>query len=183
MISFRRALMGVWRFMSANNRSLPNGYTRWPPLGWSDAEARSAGLLVHNLSPVQRAQYAAHGHFDVTGGDTGRHYRIMRGYQMNVEELDSRGQRRRLLCFLPEGRVPVGDTMLAQKIALELFESEALKVAHHTPARDGTLATDEYIGGRYAVTRSRLFTRHSNTEFIVVAISDQNYPAGRPRTG
>ena len=70
----------------------------------------------------------------------------MRGYQMNVEELDSRGRRRRLLCFLPEGRVPVGDIMLAQKIALELFESEALKVAHHVPPRDGTIAVDVYTG-------------------------------------
>ena len=52
----------------------------------------------------------------------------MRGYQMNVEELDSRGRRRRLLCFLPEGRVPVGDIMLAQKIALELFESEGSRL-------------------------------------------------------
>jgi hypothetical protein len=149
MISFRQAWMGVWRFISANNRSLPDGYTRWPPLGRSDAEARGAALLVHNLSPVQRAQYAARGHFDVTGGDTGRRYRILRGCQLNVEELDPGGQRRRLLCFLPEGRVPVADIMLAQKIALELFESEALKIAHHTPARDGTFATDVHIGGRY----------------------------------
>ena len=141
--------MAVWRFISADNRSLPDRSTRWPSLGLSNAEPRSTGLLVQHLSPVQRAQYAAQGHFDVTGGDTGRHYRIMRGYQMNVEELDARGQRRRLLCFLPEGRVPVGDIMLAQKVALELFEFEALKVAHHTPPRDGTFATDVYTGGRY----------------------------------
>ena len=116
---------------------------------------------MHNLSPVQRAQYAARGHFDVTGGDTGRHYRILRGYQLNVEELDPRGQRRRLLCFLPEGRVPVADIMLAQKIALELFESEALKVAHHTPARDGTFATDVHTGGDTAVTRRHVHLRFS----------------------
>ena len=141
--------MGVWRFISANNRSLSDGYTCPPPFASSNAEARGAALLVQSLSPVQRAQYAARGHFDVTGGDTGRRYRILRGYQMNIEELDPRGQRRRLLCFLPEGRVPVPDIMLAQKLALELFESDALKVAHGTPARDGTFARDVYIGGRY----------------------------------
>jgi hypothetical protein len=58
MIYFRRILMAVWRFISADNQSLPNGGTRWPPLGLSNAEARSTGLLVHHLSPVQRAQYA-----------------------------------------------------------------------------------------------------------------------------
>jgi hypothetical protein len=147
MISVRQALMGV-----ALHRANDDRYSMGIRAGHRSGGAMpkpGAGLLTHNLSPVQRAQYAARGHFDVTGGDTGRRYRILRGYQLNVEELDPGGQRRRLLCFLPEGRVPVADIMLAQKIALELFESEALKVAHHTPARDGTFATDVYIGGRY----------------------------------
>ena len=61
----------------------------------------------------------------ISGGDTGRRYRILRGCQLNVEELDPGGRRKRLLCFLPEGRVPVGDIMLAQKIALELFSRSA----------------------------------------------------------
>jgi hypothetical protein len=49
---------------------------------------------------------------------------------MNVEQLDSRGKRMRLLCFAPEGHLPVADTMLAQKIALELFEIEAVHTAN-----------------------------------------------------
>jgi hypothetical protein len=49
---------------------------------------------------------------------------------MNVEELDAAGRRVGLLCFTPQGRLPLADNMLAQKIALELFELEALKVAH-----------------------------------------------------
>ena len=36
----------------------------------------------------------------------------------------------RLLCFMPEGGLVVGDMMLAQKLALELFESDALEVAN-----------------------------------------------------
>ena len=56
------------------------------------------------------------------GGDTGKRYRIHHGYQMNVEQLDQNGRRTRLLCFMPRGGLPVGDIMLAQKIALELFE-------------------------------------------------------------
>ena len=34
---------------------------------------------------------------------------------------------------MPEGRLPLGDNILAQKIALELFELEALKIAHKDP--------------------------------------------------
>jgi hypothetical protein len=33
-----------------------------------------------------------------------------------------------------EGRLPVGDVMLAQKLALELFEAKAIKVAHMSPS-------------------------------------------------
>jgi hypothetical protein len=33
------------------------------------------------------------------------------------------------LCFLPIGDLPIGDVMLAQKIALETSESSALTVA------------------------------------------------------
>jgi hypothetical protein len=36
------------------------------------------------------------------------------------------------LCFVPGDLLPVGDIMLAQKLALELFEIEALKVANST---------------------------------------------------
>ena len=48
---------------------------------------------------------------------------------MNVEQLDDTGRNVRMLCFLPVGRLPVGDVMLAQKIALELFEVDATRVA------------------------------------------------------
>ena len=54
---------------------------------------------------------------------------------MNVEELDSNGRRVSLLCFAPEGRLDLCDIMLAQKVALELFESQALVVANVIPAR------------------------------------------------
>ena len=38
-----------------------------------------------------------------------------------------------MLCFEPQGQLPVGDVMLAQKVALELFESKALRVANASP--------------------------------------------------
>lgn len=103
------------------------------------AQERAIQLLKQNLSAAQREQYEKRRHFRVTGGDTGRIYRIRHGVQMNVEQLDQAGRRIRMLCFMPEGRLAVGDVMLAQKIALELFENEALKIAHEVPTMEAFL--------------------------------------------
>src|SRR4051794_32761767 len=94
-----------------------------------DSRARAIELLKQNLSPAQREQFEMRRYFDVVGGDTGRHYRIREGCQLNVEQLDKAGRRVRVLCFMPEGDLAVGDVLLAQKLALELFESETLKIA------------------------------------------------------
>jgi len=93
-------------------------------------EQRALELFKHNLAPSQREQYEKHRFFDVIGGTTGRRYRIHQSYQLNVEELSPGGKRARLLCFTPQGQLPIGDIMLAQKIALECFELDALAVAN-----------------------------------------------------
>ena len=93
------------------------------------AEARGLELLRSNLSPAQSAQFAKHQCFDVIGGKTGNRYRIRHGRQMNVEQLDRRGRRICGWCFFPRGGLVAGDIMLGQKLALELFELEALAVA------------------------------------------------------
>jgi hypothetical protein len=131
MGSFRQGLRRLLRSISASAVSLPPpsapGYfNRW------EAESRSQRLLVDNLSDTQRAQFLGRGSFEVIGGDTGKRYRIKHDRQMNVEELDRNGRRTKLLCFTPKGGVPLGDMMLAQKIALELFESETLSVANRS---------------------------------------------------
>ncbi|MET4800310.1 hypothetical protein ABIA96_002882 [Bradyrhizobium sp. LB11.1] len=92
-------------------------------------EGRSLGLLRHWLSPLQQAQFAEKGYFEVVGGDTGRQYRIYPGAMTNVCELDEKGRPKVGLCFLPLGELPIGDVMLSQKIALESCESGALAVA------------------------------------------------------
>jgi hypothetical protein len=48
---------------------------------------------------------------------------------MNVDELNDRGSRIAVWCFLPEKYVPIADVMLAQKIALENDELAAMAVA------------------------------------------------------
>jgi hypothetical protein len=115
-------------------RSSRSAIARWASLDFaSPARVRADRLLAENLPQAQLEQFKDRGYFLVTGGDTGKRYRIRRGYQMNVEELDGNGKLSRVLCFMPEGHLAEGDVMLAQKLALELFESEALKIANRIP--------------------------------------------------
>lgn len=92
-------------------------------------EGRSLQLLRRWLSPAQRTQYAHTGYFEVVGGETGNRYRIYTGASTNVCEIDNNGRPKVGLCFLPRGDLPIGDVMLAQKIALESCERSALAVA------------------------------------------------------
>ena len=106
------------------------------------AEERGLVLLKQWLSPAQLAQYEKHGYFELTGGDSGKRYRIRPTHQMNVDELNERGVRTVSYCFGPEGELPIGDVMLAQKIALENNEQAALALAnrgnpHQSPPRFG----------------------------------------------
>ena len=70
-------------------------------IGSKRAQERGIRLLMENLSAAQRKQYEKYGYFDVTGGKTGKRYRSL----------------------------VAGDIMLAQKAAIELFESDALRIA------------------------------------------------------
>ena len=93
-------------------------------------DERGRRLLNEHLAPAQRRQYEVSGSFQVVGGKTGRRYRIRHGVSMNVDQLDEQGRRVCCWCFYPAGRLASGDVMLAQKMALELFELEALAVAN-----------------------------------------------------
>jgi hypothetical protein len=99
----------------------------------SESEQRAITLLKNNLSPVQRAHFDRYRHFEVIGGVSSKRYRIRYGRSMNVEELRRDGRIVCRWCFSPRGALPVGDVMLAQKLALELFECEALLRANRVP--------------------------------------------------
>ena len=105
-------------------------YLARPPPWVGEAEQKALDLLKQWLSSVQLAQYERTGRFDVTGCHSGKRYRICRGRQMNVHELDQNGVQIAVWCFGPEGCLPVSDIMLAQKIALETDEHAALAVAY-----------------------------------------------------
>jgi hypothetical protein len=96
------------------------------------AETKAAQFLRDNLTPEQRAQLERYGDFEVTGCHTGHRYRITPQRSFNVHQLDHRiGS----WCFVPMGANTRGDIMLAQKIALENYETDALHVANHVIAR------------------------------------------------
>jgi hypothetical protein len=86
-------------------------------------------LLIENLDARQRGDYESRGYFYVVGGTTGKRYRIRHGKTLNVEEVGPNGELLSALCFLPKSYVPAADVMLAQKLALELFEPSTLAVA------------------------------------------------------
>jgi hypothetical protein len=101
----------------------------YPPTSYQRAgNIRAIRLLLANLSGEQRAQYVERLHFDVTGGQSGRRYRLWHRVQQNIEELDRDGRRVCIWCFHPAD-VPLGSTLLAQKVALELFEHDAMQIA------------------------------------------------------
>jgi hypothetical protein len=96
----------------------------------SEAHERGMRLLKEHLTPAQLQQYSRYGYFEVIGGKTGKRYRIRHGRSMNIDQLDKNGRRVCGWCFFPEGNLVTGDVMLAQKVALELFEGDALKIAN-----------------------------------------------------
>jgi len=120
--SVARAAAGLARRQAVNRLFAKCRLDRTP-------EARSIRLLREWLSPTQRAQLAVTGYFDVLGEQSGKRYRIFTGTALNVCELDDRGRVRCGWCFVPVGDLPIGDVMLAQKLALETSESAALAVA------------------------------------------------------
>lgn len=93
-------------------------------------EGRGLRLLRSWLSPEQRAQLDACGHFDVIGSNSGKRYRILFGVSANIQELGDDDHPKMGWCFVPSGYLVPGDIMLAQKIALETNEPGALAIAN-----------------------------------------------------
>jgi hypothetical protein len=116
-----------------------DGPTRYQAWAWAwartrdEADDRGRRLLEDWLSPAQREQYRRWRYFEVIGSHSGRRYRIRQGRQMNIDELDRSGKRMAVWCFMPAGRLPIGDVLLAQKIALESDEQNTLAIAHKNP--------------------------------------------------
>ena len=100
------------------------------------ASARAIELLEKHLSKVQLAQFKEHGSFLVVGCDTQRVYKIRSDKENFNVECVMNGDR---WCFVPEGNCPMGDRLLAQKIALETDEIRTLtNIANFNAGSDGS---------------------------------------------
>jgi hypothetical protein len=119
----------LWRLWAEGARKVQAIRARWKAAEETRNE-RGMTLLREWLSLEQKAQLDTFGHFDVIGCDTGTRYRIRRGMATNVYELDAAGQPIMGWCFVPSGPLVAGDVMLAQKIALETNERNALAIAN-----------------------------------------------------
>jgi hypothetical protein len=124
LYAFRQEVMGD--FIRAN---LFSPYMDFD-VGGDESQKKGEKLLKEWLSAEQLKQYDDKRYFEVVGSDTGKRYRISHGRQMNIYELDRKGEPKNGWCFLPEGGLVAGDVMLAQKIALENFEKKALAKAN-----------------------------------------------------
>lgn len=112
--------MGIFRIWSRFSKSYAER---------QEVDQRAYELLCAHLSSAQLATFNACGRFEVIGGDTGRHYVIRNASMMNVDEMNADAECVRAWCFAPVGNFAQGDVLLAQKVALESFENEALLVA------------------------------------------------------
>jgi hypothetical protein len=97
------------------------------------AQTKGDVLLRSWLSSEQCCQWDLRGYFETIGSHTGKRYRLRRGKEMNIDELDSGGRVVAQWCFAPLGSLVVGDVLLAQKIALETMECDALHIANRRP--------------------------------------------------
>lgn len=99
----------------------------------SAARDKARALLVSMLSVQQREQLKRCSWFDVIGSHSQQTYRIREGSHGNVRLLSPDGQKEvASYCGQPNG-VPVGDSMLAQKLQLECDETEYLRLANRSP--------------------------------------------------
>jgi len=97
------------------------------------AHERGAQLLRANLTKEQLRQLHDLAYFEVVGRTSKTRYRIHDCSMINVEQLDENNRPVCKWCFAPIGNLVRGDVLLAQKLALELFETEALVCANGYP--------------------------------------------------
>lgn len=90
-------------------------------------------LLLEHLNPEQTEDYKQHCHFTIRGRNNVR-FRIRKGRSGNVDVVNAAGRIDYRLCAHPAMDVPDCDTMLAQKIMLELDEDNFMRIANRHQA-------------------------------------------------
>lgn len=93
------------------------------------ANMRAEGLLRQYLNAEQAAMFEKHQAFYVTS-QSGQLYRLRKKRQINIDHVDRKtGKVLQTLCAHPLASVPDCDTLLSQKLMLELNEAEFVKLA------------------------------------------------------
>jgi hypothetical protein len=131
-------LISVARFVRSALTAVPRGFAAWHAAAAGveqSAEAKGLLLMRQWLSDEQREQFDRTETFKVQGSDSRKCYLIRNKTGTNVFELDDNGRAIRGFCFAPCGNLARGDVMLAQKIALETGEKDALAVANSFPVQ------------------------------------------------
>jgi hypothetical protein len=96
------------------------------------ADERALQLLLDNMEENQKEIFEKTGAIPVTG-QSGVKYLIRKGRTRNVEELDKNGRYLRRLCFHPsDWQIPDYDSMLTQKLMLEMAEDQVRRVANYS---------------------------------------------------
>ncbi len=96
------------------------------------AEVRAEGLLRRYLSEEQQHELDKHNYFTVRS-QSGQLFQINRGRAGNVYRLDGLTRKPvERFCIHPVEYVPDSDTMLSQKIMLEIDEASFVKTANRT---------------------------------------------------
>ena len=95
----------------------------------AEAVAKAEVLLREHLAEPQRADYDRLKEFLVKA-QSGRTYRIKKGWSGNVELLDDEGAAIMRFCIHPSESCPDQDNMLAQKLLLESDEDAFDRIAN-----------------------------------------------------
>jgi hypothetical protein len=101
------------------------------------ARERSRELLIAHLTKEQLHTFEKNKWFVVEGGRSKQHYRIRDGgISGNIDVLQGKGPgvMYRLCCHIGDGRVPVYDHLLAQKLHLQYDEDAFVRMANRHAA-------------------------------------------------
>lgn len=100
------------------------------------ARQKAEELLCENLDREQREQFEKTKWFYVIS-QSGKRYRIRKGWSGNIDEIGEGDMVVAQYCIHPTMHVPTEDSMLVQKLMLEIDESRFLEIANkttlHTP--------------------------------------------------
>jgi len=110
------------------------------------ATARARRLLLRHLSEDQRHEYVNSGSFHVQG-ESGRLYKLSHKWAGNIEVVTKPwGDPLATLCIHPIERIPIEDSLLAQKLLIESDEDELHAIANREQNENTSSVPSDFMG-------------------------------------